>query len=145
MMKHITSYRESVSSLPWKECGRVLTALLTSEEWSGERVRLVGRNGMHFVIAVRGLERADDVLVFRLIADSPDLRHPLTGHVEIRPKTKSSTAIGLMVRANLDEEPAQFHLAMRESLTSLSDVLARTIVAAARIPSRDPEYADVAS
>ena len=144
-MHEITSYRESVTPLPYRECGRVLGAVLTSDEWSGERAHLVGRTGMHFVVAVRGVDSANDAMRFRLIADSPDLRHPVAGRIELRPKTTSSTALSVTLRADLDHEPPREHLLIREAIASLSEVLGRTILDAAHAPAEDREYAGVAS
>ena len=66
------------------------------------------------------------------VADSPDRLHPLTGYVEVRRKTEKTTALNVMLRANLDEEPLRLHLGVRESISSLADVLSGTIAAAAR-------------
>jgi hypothetical protein len=145
MMNEITSFRESVAPLPYRECGRVLAAVLTSDEWSGERAHLVGRTGMHFVVAVRGIDAANDAVRFRVIADSPDLRHPVAGRVELRPKTASSTALSVMLRADLDSEPPRDHLLIREAIASLSEVLGRTILDVAHVPADEGRYAGVAS
>lgn len=145
-MNEITSYRESVTRLPYRECGRVLGAVLTSDEWSGERAHLVGRTGMHFVVAVRGVDAANDTMRFRLIADSPDLRHPVSGRIELRPKTPSSTALSVTLRADLDAEPLREHLLIREAIASLSEVLGRTILDVAHVPALEGrDYAGVAS
>src|SRR5450755_3838714 len=126
-MQPITAYRETHIELPWAVCTRQLAAILTSEDWSSERKTLVGRTNHHFVIAVRRMEAAHESLLFRLIADSPELRHPLTGYVEVRPASGSATAMTVMLTANLDDDPAHVHLSVRESIASLADVLSRTI------------------
>jgi hypothetical protein len=110
----------------------MLGAMLTSDDWAGERAHLVGRTNMHFVVAVRGIDAAGDSLMFRLIADSPDLRQPLLGAIELRPHGTRS-ALTVKLTANLDEEPTRFHLGLREAIASLADVLVRTLAAAASI------------
>lgn len=145
-MNEITAYRESVAPLSWHECSRILGAVLTSAEWSGERAHLVGRTGMHFVVAVRIVEAGQEAMRFRFIADSPDLRHPVTGRIDLRPKTASSTALGVTLRANLDEEPPREHRYVREAIASLSEVLGRMVLDAAHVPAVDDrEYAGIAS
>ena|SRR5438552_9313625 len=131
-MEPITAYREAIIDLPWMESKNVIGSFLTSEEWSSERKHLVGRTSLHFVVAVRRVEAAYESLLLRLIADSPDRLHPLTGYVEVRRKTEKTTALNVMLRANLDEEPLRLHLGVRESISSLADVLSGTIAAAAR-------------
>lgn len=141
-MNEITACRESVAELPWKVCSRVLAAVLTSEEWSGERAHIVGRTGMHFVVAVRVIEAATDALRFRFIADSPDLRHPVMGRIDLRPEASTSTVVAVTLQANLDEEPPREHTIVREAVASLAEALGRTIVDAARMPAvGDREYA----
>ena len=141
-MTEITASRESIAELPWKVCSRVLVAVLTSDEWSGERAHLVGRTGMHFSVAVRVVEAATDALRFRFLADSPDLRHPLTGKIDLRPEPPTSTALTVTLRANLDEEPPHTHLILREAIASLAEVLGRVIFEAAAAPATDDrEYA----
>lgn len=141
-MTEITASRETIADLPWKVCSRVLTAVLTGDEWSGERSHLVGRTGMHFVVAVRVVEAATDAVRFRFIADSPDLRHPVTGRIDLRPEPPASTALTVSLRANLDEEPPHSHIIVREAIASLAETLGRTILHAATVPgSDDREYA----
>ena len=82
---------------------------------------------MHFVVAVRSVEAAEDTLRFRFIADSPDLRHPVGGNIELRRVGNLQTALIVQLKANLDEEPTRFHLGLREAFTSLADILVRTI------------------
>jgi len=141
-MNEITASRETIAELPWKVCNRVLGAVLTSDDWAGERAHIVGRTGMHFVVAVRVVEAATDAVRFRFIADSPDLRHPVTGRIDLRPEAPASTAVTVTLRANLDEEPPREHVIVREAVTSLAEALGRTIVDAARMPEVDDrEYA----
>lgn len=141
-MNEITASNESIAELPWKVCSRVLAAVLTSDEWSGERAHIVGRTGMHFVVAVRVVEAATDAARFRFIADSPDLRHPVMGRIDLHPEPPTSTSVTVTLRANLDVEPAREHAVVREAVTSLAEALCRTIVEAARKPTVDDrEYA----
>jgi len=130
-MNPLTALRQTVIDMPWSASGRLLGAMLTSDDWANERAHLVGRTNIHFVVAVRSVEAANDALLFRLIADSPDLRHPLVGAIELRPHPIRATALTVELRANLDEEPARAHLGLREAITSLADVLVRTIEATA--------------
>ena len=136
-MQPITTTRESVIDLPWESCGRVLGTILTSDEWSSERAHLVGRTRLHFIVAVRGVEAAMQALRFRLIGDSPDLRHPLTGWVELVPADARTSTLRVVLHANLSEEPSESHLTLREAIASLADVLGRTIAAAASPPLVD--------
>jgi hypothetical protein len=136
-MNEITASRESIAELPWKACNRVLAAVLTSDDWSGERAHIVGRTGMHFVVAVRVVEAATEAVRFRFIADSPDLRHPVMGRIDLRPEAPTSTAITVTLRANLDEEPPREHAVVREAVASLAEALSRTIVDVARMPAVD--------
>ena len=141
-MNEITARRESIADLSWKVCSRVLGAILTSDDWSGERAHLVGRTGMHFVVAVRVVEAATDAARFRFIADSPDLRHPVTGRIDLHPESPSSTSLTVVLQANLDEEPPHVHLMVREAIASLAEALSRTIFEAATAPAVDHrEYA----
>ncbi|HET9342414.1 MAG TPA: hypothetical protein VFO25_05845 [Candidatus Eremiobacteraceae bacterium] len=141
-MNEITAFRESIAGLPWKVCSRVLAAVLTSDEWSGERAHIVGRTGMHFVVAVRVVEAATDAARFRFIADSPDLRHPVMGRIDLHPEALTSTAVTVTLRANLDAEPPREHAIVREAVASLAEALCRTIVEAACVPAVDDrEYA----
>jgi len=97
---------------------------------------------MHFVVAVRVVEAATEAVRFRFIADSPDLRHPVTGRIDLRPEASTSTAVTVTLRANLDEEPPREHVIVREAVASLAEALSRTIVDAARMPAADDrEYA----
>ena len=136
-MQPITAFRTSTLDMPWETCGRVLAQILTSDEWSSERAHLVGRTRLHFIVAVRGVEAVEDALRFRLIADSPDLRHPLTGWVELCPDEPRSE-LRVSLRANLAEEPPESHLMVREAIASLADVLGRTITAAVAPPAEEP-------
>ena len=141
-MNEITARRESIADLPWKVCSRVLGAVLTSDDWSGERAHLVGRTGMRFAVAVRIVEAAADAARFRFIADSPDLRHPITGKIDLHPEAPASTALTVVLRANLGEEPPHSHLIVREAIASLAETLGRSILEAARVPAVDDrEYA----
>jgi hypothetical protein len=141
-MKEITARRETIADLPWKVCSRVLSAVLTSDDWSGERAHLVGRTGMHFVVAVRVVEAATESVRFRFIADSPDLRHPITGKIDLQPQSPSATSLVVVLQANLDEEPSCSHLFVREAIASLAEALGRTVLEAARVPaSGDHEHA----
>lgn len=101
--------------------------MLTSEEWSSERAHFVGRTNLHFVVAVRSVEATCDALRFRIIGDSPDLRHPVIGTIDLAENGGGATTVGVTVTANLDEEPRHSHLALREAITSLTEVLVRTI------------------
>jgi len=130
-MRPMTTLRHAVVDLPWSASSRLLGAMLTSDTWSADRAHLVGRTNLHFVVAVRSVEAAEDSLLFRLIADSPDLRHPLVGNIELRPDSRQATAVTVGLTANLDDEPARYHLGLREAITSLADVLVRTIEATA--------------
>ena len=136
-MKEIIARRELIASLPWRECGRILGSVLTSDDWAGERTRIVGRTGMHFAVAVRLVEAATDAIRFRFLADSPDLRHPVAGWIDLQPEPPTSTAITVTLRANLDEEPPREHLILREAIASLAEALGRTVVDAARAPAVD--------
>ena len=136
-MQPISSWRESVIELPWETAGRVLAAVLTSDEWSSDREQLVGRTNIHFVVAVRGIEVAAETLRFPLIADSPDLRHPLTGSIELCALDDRASTLRVGLRADLAEEFQDHHLTVRESIASLADVLSRTIAAAAAPPLDD--------
>lgn len=136
-MNEITASRESIADLPWRVCSRVLAAVLTSDDWSGERAHIVGRTGMHFVVAVRVVEAATEAVRFRFIADSPDLRHPVMGRIDLRPEPPASTALTVTLRANLDEDPPQAHLIVREAIASLAEALGQAIIDAARIPAVD--------
>jgi hypothetical protein len=126
-MTPITALRQTVIDLPWSASSRLLGAMLTSYEWASDRMHLVGRTNMHFVVAVRSVEAAEDTLRFRFIADSPDLHHPVVGSIELLRVAKRQTALTVQLKANLDEEPTRFHLGLREALTSLADILVRTI------------------
>ena len=130
----ITAFRESFVDLPWPACSRALAQVLTSDDWSSERAQLVGRTSLHFAIALRGIESASDSVRFRLIADSPDLRHPLTGHVEVAAARSGGSSVRVALRADLSEEPSESHLMMRESIASLADVLGRTLTALVEPP-----------
>jgi hypothetical protein len=130
-MTPMTAIRQTVIDLPWSASSRLLGAMLTSDEWASDRAHLVGRTNIHFVIAVRSVEAAEDSLRFRFIADSPDLRHPVVGSIELIPTANRETALTVGLTANLDEEPARLHLGLREALTSLADILVRTIAATA--------------
>jgi len=144
-MNEITARRESIAELPWKVCSRVLAAVLTSDDWSGERAHIVGRTGMHFIIAVRVVEAATEAARFRFIADSPDLRHTVSGTIDLRPEGLRATALTVTLRANLDEEPPRDHLIMREAIASLAEALGRTILGIAQVPAVDDrEYAATA-
>ena len=136
-MQPITAFRTSTIDMPWETCGRVLAKVLTADEWSSERAHLVGRTRLHFVVAVRGIEAAEEALRFRLIADSPDLRHPLTGWVELCPDQAQRSELRVALHANLAEEPPESHLMVREAIASLADVLGRTIAAAAAPPAEE--------
>ncbi|HYK53444.1 MAG TPA: hypothetical protein VEV38_07935 [Candidatus Eremiobacteraceae bacterium] len=141
-MNEITARRESIADLPWKVCSRILGVVLTSDDWSGERAHVVGRTGMHFVVAVRIVEATTDAVRFRFIADSPDLRHPVTGRIDLHPEAPASTALTVVLRANLDEELPHDHLMVREAISSLAEALGRTILEAAKVPAVDDhEYA----
>ncbi len=130
-MKPMTAMRQTVIDLPWSASSRLLGAMLTSDDWATDRAHLVGRTNLHFVVAVRSVEAAVDSLLFRFIADSPDLRHPCVGAIELCPGANRMTALTVQLTANLDEEPTRFHLSLREAITSLADVLVRTITATA--------------
>jgi hypothetical protein len=130
-MTPMTAIRQTVIDLPWSASGRLLGAMLTSDEWASDRAHLVGMTNIHFVIAVRSVEAAEDSLRFRFIADSPDLRHPVVGSIELLPASNRETALTVGLTANLDEEPTRLHLGLRETLTSLADILVRTIAATA--------------
>src|SRR5690348_14825771 len=84
-MEPVTAVRQTVIEMPWSCSGKLLGAMLTSDNWSADRAHLVGRTNSPFVVAVRSVEAANDSLLFRLIADSPELRHPLVGAIEFRP------------------------------------------------------------
>jgi hypothetical protein len=126
-MNPLTALRQTVIDMPWSASSRLLGAMLTSDDWANERAHFIGRTNIHFVVAVRSVEATNQSLLFRLIADSPDLRHPLVGAIELRPHPIRSTALTVELRANLDEEPARAHMGLREAITSLADVLLRTI------------------
>jgi len=126
-MKSMTTLRQTVIDLPWSASSRLLGAMLTSDAWSSDRAHLVGRTSQHFVVAVRSVEAANESLRFRLIAGSSELRHPLTGSIELHPDTHHDTALTVQLTANLDEEPERFHLSLREAIASLADVLVRTV------------------
>jgi len=130
-MRPISALRQAVLDLPWSASSRLLGAMLTSDAWATDRAHLVGRTNVHFVVAVRSIEAAEDSLLFRLIADSPDLRHPLVGNIELRPDSREATALTIGLTANLDDEPPRYHMGLREAITSLADVLVRTIEATA--------------
>ncbi|HEY5093888.1 MAG TPA: hypothetical protein VII69_02095 [Candidatus Eremiobacteraceae bacterium] len=132
-MEPITTYRQTDVDVPWNACVRILTEILTAEEWSGERARLVGRTNLHFAVAVRHIEAAFESVRFRLIADSPDLHHPISGFVELRRKSRTSTALTVTIAANLAEEARRYHLGMREAIASLADVLTTTIATAVNV------------
>lgn len=138
-MTPMTALRQTIIDSPWCSSSRLLGAMLTSDDWADEGAHLVGRTKMHFVVAVRSIEAAGDSLVLRLIADSPDLRHPLVGAIELRPDPTRATALTVKLTANLDEEPTRFHLGLREAITSLADVLLRTIAVAASIEAETIE------
>jgi|GEM_PF-5901684 len=129
-MEPITTFRETDVDVPWNSCVRTLTEILTADEWSGERARLVGRTNLHFAVAVRNIESAFESVRFRLIADSPDLEHPIMGYVEVRQKSRTSTALTVTVAADLTGEARRVHMGMREAVASLADVLSRTIATA---------------
>ncbi len=133
-MQPITALRESFVGMPWLACSRELAQVLTSDDWSNERAHLVGRTRLHFVIAVRGVEYAVASARFQIIADSPDLRHPLTGHVELVPAPANGSTMRVVLTANLSEEPADNHLMIREVIASLADVLGRTLTAVLEPP-----------
>jgi hypothetical protein len=67
-----------------------------------------------FVVAVRRVEAAYQSLLFRIIADSPDLRHPVTGYVEIRPQSTAATTLTVSLKAHLEDEGVRYHLGLRE-------------------------------
>ena len=140
-MTPVTALRQTVIDSPWSSSSRLLGAMLTSDDWAGERAHLVGRTNIHFVIAARSIESAGDSLLFHVIADSPDLHHPLVGAIELHPHPICATALTVTLTANLDEEPTRFHLGLREAITSLADVLVRTIGAAASIETETIERA----
>jgi len=97
---------------------------------------------MHFVVAVQVVEATTDSVRFRFIADSPDLRHPVTGRIDLHPEGPTSTALTVVLRANLDEELPHDHLMVREAIASLAEALGRTILEAAKVPAADDhEYA----
>jgi len=133
-MQPITAYRESTIELSWPECGRILGAVLTSPEWSSERARIVSRGQLLFAVAVRRVETAHDSLLFRIVADSPDVRHPLFGFIETRPYG-DATALTVMIAGNLDDVPARDHISVREAVAGLADVLGSTLVAALSPPA----------
>lgn len=134
-MEPITAYRVSTIDLPWTECRRVLGAVLTSPEWSPERTRIVSRGQQLFAVAVRRVETAHESVLFRIIGDSPDVRHPVFGFVEIRPSSEGATSLTVMIAGNLDDVPARHHMAVREAVSGLADALGSTIVAAASPPT----------
>jgi len=144
-VERITARREATIDLPWSASSRLLGALLTSDEWSSERAHLVGRTNLHFVVAVRSVEAAGDSLRFRIIGDSPDLRHPVVGTVELLREAAGLTVARVQLTANLDEEPQHFHLALREAIASLAEVLIRTIAATADSGTRPVERVFAAS
>lgn len=115
---------------PWDSGARVLAQVLTSDEWSSERAHLVGRTRLHFVVAVRGVETVQNGIRFRFIADSPDLRHPLTGFVELESSGPGRSMLRVTLHANLSDEPPDQHLMVREAIASLADVLGRTMAEA---------------
>ena len=126
-MKPLSATRRSAIDAPWHECSRFIASILTSEEWSGERAHLVGRTDLHFVVATRGVEFAEDSLLFHVLGDSPDLRHPIAGHVEISRDPEGTTTLEVVLTANMDEESPSHHLALREAIASLAETLVRTI------------------
>jgi hypothetical protein len=130
-MDSITTYRETEVRVPWVVCGRRLADVLTADEWSLERAHLIGRTHVHFVVAVRGFAAARESIRFSLIADSPDLRHAVTGFVELRPTSGVSTSLSVSLVAALDAGAHRYHRDAREAIASLADVLATTIEAAA--------------
>jgi hypothetical protein len=98
-MDSITTYRETEVRVLWVVCGQRLADVLTADEWSHESHR------------------------FSLIAEAPDLRHPVTGLVELRPTSGAA----------LDEGAHRYHRDAREAIASLADVLTTTIEAAASV------------
>jgi hypothetical protein len=132
-MEPITTYRETDVDVPWNACVRILTEILTADEWSGERAHLVGRTNLRFTVAVRYVEAAFESVRFRLIADSPDLHHPISGFVEVRQKSRRSTALTVTIVANLADEARRYHLGVREATASLADVLSTTIATAVSV------------
>jgi hypothetical protein len=131
-MECITTRRETQVYAPWTACGRRLGDIFTSQARSAERARLIGRTHVRFVVAVRGFEAARESIRFSLIADSPDLRHPITGFVEVRPATSASTSVCVSLVAPLDDGATRYHQNAREAIASLAEVLTTAIEAAAR-------------
>ena len=134
-MEPITAYRESTIDLRWTECRRVLGEVLTSPEWASERARIVSRGHLLFAVAVKHVETAHESVLFRIIGDSPDVRHALFGFIEIRPSSEGATSLTVMVAGNLDDVPARDHMAVQEAVSGRADVLGATIVAAVSPPA----------
>ena len=126
-MQRITTFRESVIDMPWCQSGRLFSAILTSDGWSSKRAHLIGWTRHHFVVAVRQVEAATDSLRFRLIANAPELAHPLGGQVELWPSTDERSALRVELSATLGEELVGGHVTMREAMSTLADELVRTI------------------
>ena len=131
-MDCVTTQRDTQVHAPWTACVRRLGDILTSEAWSAKRAHLIGRTHVRFVVAVRGFEAARESIRFSLIADSPDLRHPITGFVEVRPATSASTSVSVSLVAALDDGATRYHQSAREAIASLAEVLSTTVAAAAR-------------
>jgi len=130
-MDSITTYRQTEVNVPWVAYGRRLGDILTADAWSAERAHLIGRTHVRFVVAIRGVEAARESVRFSLIADSPDLRHPVTGFVEVRPASSDSTSLCVSLEVVLDDGVTRYHQNAREAIASLADVLTTTIAAAA--------------
>lgn len=130
-MDTITASREAQVEKPWNACSHRLADLLTAEERSAERAHLIGRTHVHFVVAVRRFEAANNAVRFGLIADSPDFLHPVTGFVEVCPTSNVSTTLRVSLVAALDEEARGYHVRVREAISSLAETLTSTIATAA--------------
>lgn len=138
-MEPIFAQRQTTLDLPWSASSRTFGAVLTSDDWSSERRHLVGRTNMLFSVAVRCVEAAQHSVRFRLIGDSPDLRHPVVGSIELTPTEDHETLMTVALTANIDEEPRTGHLGLREAITSLADVLMRTAAATATRVADSPD------
>jgi hypothetical protein len=126
-MQRITTFRESVIDMPWCQSGHLFSAILTSDGWSTQKAHLIGWTRHQFIVAVRQVEAATDSLRFRLVANAPDLAHPLGGQVELWPSTGDRSAVRVELSANLGEELTGGYVTMREAMSSLADELVRTV------------------
>jgi hypothetical protein len=138
-LEPIIAQRQTTLDVPWSASSQTFGAVLTSDDWSSERRHLVGRTNMLFSVAVRSVEAAQNSVRFRLIGDSPDLRHPVFGSIELTPTADQETLMTVALTANMDEEPHTGHLGLREAIMSLADVLMRTAAATATRVTDSPD------